>query len=644
MKKIILIFATLFYTLFSNAQLSYPSEFNEYCPKQEYNFSVDIYATGNSTASYTTSGGVQIVGTPYIHGSRYYYKVKFADYPGTQIVKITYNGNPFEVKYKYIKSLFGGYSHPNDPNQIEVPLCNTNPFTLQLNGKFTNQYTNPVSYFGTIIKYSFKLPAGWKINNQLSTGSNWITINGPVFNITPDASTTGVIWYIAKNDCPDLSLFDAGAASVIYINRPNPTFTLSPSSLTFVCGTQQTKTFTVSTPNSISCSTSYLWSLGANNGWLYNGSPAPASFSTTTSSITLTSANGNILPSTVNVTPILNGTSYAQMSCTTAFTAFSSSATITGNTAICPSNSVVCTINNLGAGNTVTWSSSSTAVATVSGGTQSQVTVNGVANGFADIIATISNACGQTVIKKNTVYVGVPTTPAAGIYANPMWVRNNFFPLTIDFPVIPNATSYVWTIENDPENPPYCTTATSYPAKFVLNNSNTTLATTTPSAKINFGGCFGTYFIKCKAINNCGETDVFYKHIWVGSSGSSPCDKNNNISSEFKILQNPIKNGVLKLKTDILFNNDIITEDASILQGDGPCEGPWEAPIIGKISSQNLNTVIAIYDMAGVKRLEKQIDNNKESIEITNFNLPSGNYILHFKKGNQISKKIIIIE
>ena len=415
---------------------------------------------------------------------------------------------------------------------------------------------------------------------------------------------------------------------------PPPSFSLSPTSLNIDCGNTNARTFTI-TPTNIpsGVTVTYQWS---HPGWNL--------ISSTTNSRTLQPISGTILPSNVSVVPSINGVAKPSMSCSVSRAPISSSATITGNTAICPSNSVVYIINNLGAGNTVTWSSSNTAVATVSGGTQSQVTVNGVANGFADIIATISNACGQTVIKKNTVYVGVPTTPAAGIYANPMWVRNNFFPLTIDFPVIPNATSYVWTIENDPENPPYCTTATSYPAKFVLNNSNTTLATTTPSAKINFGGCFGTYFIKCKAINNCGETDVFYKHIWVGSSGSSPCDKNNNISSEFKILQNPIKNGVLKLKTDILFNNDIITEDASILQGDGPCEGPWEAPIIGKISSQNLNTVIAIYDMAGVKRLEKQIDNNKESIEITNFNLPSGNYILHFKKGNQISKKIIIIE
>lgn len=427
-------------------------------------------------------------------------------------------------------------------------------------------------------------------------------------------------------------------SNAINIKR-NPIINLSTNVNSANCNSPVV--FNANTNDCIVGSIVYKWTIG--NGWILpNGTNSPAILTSSTNTISLIPIINQPLP--VSVTPILNGIALPPKTLTIQLANFSSTAQINGNTVICSSNSSNYTINNLGAGNTVTWSSSNTAVATVSGGTQSQVTVNGVANGFADIIATISNACGQTVIKKNTVYVGVPTTPAAGIYANPMWVRNNFFPLTIDFPVIPNATSYVWTIENDPENPPYCTTATSYPAKFVLNNSNTTLATTTPSAKINFGGCFGTYFIKCKAINNCGETDVFYKHIWVGSSGSSPCNKNNNISSEFKILQNPIKNGVLKLKTDILFNNDIITEDASILQGDGPCEGPWEAPIIGKVNSQDLNTVIAIYDMAGVKRLEKQIDNNKESIEITNFNLPSGNYILHFKKGNQISKKIIIIE
>lgn len=642
MKKTLYIFA-LIASFCAKAQTILPTEGTELCPNQEYTFTVSGLPSNYS--SLNSIGQVNITQFPSGSGTSITFKAKFGDVSGEQGFTVSYQGGSKPFKFTKVKSLFGGYSENfNNPTTLTVPICQTTPIALNISGnKYWNTSTNPYTTFGSITNYRYIIPAGWYLNSTLSNGTTWIYATGSV-TITPNANTGNgaTIQYVAKNDCS--GAFFEGNPRYISISRPNPTFTLSPTSLTFACGTPQTSTFTVSTTSSNSCSTSYNWNLGVNNGWLYNGSPAPASFSTTTSSITLTSANGNILPSTVNVTPILNGTSYAQMSCTTAFTAFSSSATITGNTAICPSNSVVCTINNLGAGNTVTWSSSNTAVATVSGGTQSQVTVNGVANGFADIIATISNACGQTVIKKNTVYVGVPTTPAAGIYANPMWVRNNFFPLTIDFPVIPNATSYVWTIENDPENPPYCTTATSYPAKFVLNNSNTTLATTTPSAKINFGGCFGTYFIKCKAINNCGETDVFYKHIWVGSSGSSPCDKNNNISSEFKILQNPIKNGVLKLKTDILFNNDIITEDASILQGDGPCEGPWEAPIIGKISSQNLNTVIAIYDMAGVKRLEKQIDNNKESIEITNFNLPSGNYILHFKKGNQISKKIIIIE
>lgn len=86
-----------------------------------------------------------------------------------------------------------------------------------------------------------------------------------------------------------------------------PELVLSPTSLSTTCGTTTTQTFTVSNPNSVTGVTGYNWNLGtAPNGWLYNGSAAPATISTTTNSILLTSICGNI-PKNISVN-VMKGT------------------------------------------------------------------------------------------------------------------------------------------------------------------------------------------------------------------------------------------------------------------------------------------------------------------------------------------------
>lgn len=393
MKKILYIFA-LIASFCANAQTIVPTVGTELCPNQEYTFTVSSLP-GNFN-NINSIGQVTITQFPSGSGTSITFKAKFGDVSGEQGFKITHSNGFNEFKFTKVKSLFGGYSENfSNITSLSVPICQTTPISLNISGnKYWDTSTNPYSSFGSITTYRYLLPSGWYLNSTLSNGSNWITATGAI-TITPTANTGNgaTIQYVAKNDCS--GAFFEGTPRYISISRPNPTFTLSPSSLTFVCGTPQTKTFTVSTTSSNSCSTSYNWNLGTNNGWLYNGSPAPASFSTTTSSITLTSASGNVLPSSVNVTPVLNSISYSQMSCTTSFSSFTSTASVNGNTVICPGGNSVYTISGLGTGNTVTWSSSNTAVATVSGGTQSQVTVNGVSQGLVNLIATITNPCGQ---------------------------------------------------------------------------------------------------------------------------------------------------------------------------------------------------------------------------------------------------------
>jgi hypothetical protein len=291
---------------------------------------------------------------------------------------------------------------------LSVPICQTTPVALNISGnKYWNTSTNPYTTFGNITTYKYKIPAGWFLNSTLSTGNNYITATGPV-TLTPTANTGngGLIEYIAKNDCS--GAFFEGTPRYITINRPNPTFTLAPGSVSFTCGTPQTRTFTVSTPNNISCSLSYTWNLGANNGWLLpNGNPAPANISTPTNTLTLTSANGNILPSNVSVTPVVNGVVYPVLTSNMNWTPFVNSASISGADVVCLGNTTF-NLLDLGQNNTVTWSINSAGVATISSSSQSNVTINATTSGAVEIIATINNPCQQTRIVRKNIWAGTP--------------------------------------------------------------------------------------------------------------------------------------------------------------------------------------------------------------------------------------------
>lgn len=479
----------------------------------------------------------------------------------------------------------------------------------------------------------FLLPTGWKIGTTVSNGSNWISVIGSP-NIIPNAINGGVIQYYAKSDCSNA--FFTGSVKTVSILRPNPTFTLSPTALTFVCGTPQTKTFTVSTSNTLLCSTSYIWNLGANNGWLYNGLAAPATITTPTNSITLTSASGNVLPAPVNVTPNYGGSNLSTLTCTTSLPTFSSTASISGNAVTCIGSNSIYTLSNLGTGNTLTWSSSNTAIATVNSPTQSQVTMHGVANGTAILTATITNPCGQSVTKTFTINVGEPVvTSVVGAY---IWAKAGGLNVPDSFPAVPSATSYNWviTVAASPDFP--C--AASVPKAKFVSNGLTTLTTTTPSATMNFGSCVQLYNLSCYAVNSCGSTLVYSKLIDVNVSGTSPCAVTTPVTS--KIMQNPIKNGMIVIGTKEV---DDSAPTSNIVAGDSPCyldHLPYVASTSGKTA--NVPKDIRIYDMFGRQVYNKEVENSDQEITLSDANLRQGKYIVTITKNGIIEKHIIVVE
>lgn len=87
---------------------------------------------------------------------------------------------------------------------------------------------------------------------------------------------------------------------------------------------------------------------------------------------------------------------------------FISPAILTGNTANGCSGSRVFTISNLPVAQNVIWSVSNPSVATLSGASNTQVTLNLVGNGSVTLQARISNSCGQFSLKSVTLYAGTP--------------------------------------------------------------------------------------------------------------------------------------------------------------------------------------------------------------------------------------------
>lgn len=226
---------------------------------------------------------------------------------------------------------------------------------------------------------------------------------------------------------------------------PPPSFSFSPTSLSIPCGDIISRTFKVTPANiPIGATVTYQWSVGA--GW-------SGTYDTSMSSIILTpSANSPL--GNISVVPKINGVSQATKSCTVTRPAFTTTATISGAPTFCSIPSTSTYTINAGTGNTVSWSSSNTSIATVSSQTNSQVTLTVVAPGTVQLKGTITNPCGQTasVEKEIIIYnIGTLPTPSGYLTVGPvdcyndgpvdvLFVPNNSFGgvISVNPPMLPH--------------------------------------------------------------------------------------------------------------------------------------------------------------------------------------------------------------
>ena len=224
-------------------------------------------------------------------------------------------------------------------------------------------------------------------NTYSSTSA--FTINSSEFNVSG-----GTLFVVFKSNS---GVEYQTTCSFTITKTPPPSFTLSPTTLSLPCGDISQKTFTV-TPANIpaGANVTYNWS---HPGWTL--------VSSTATSRTLVPISGTITPSNVTVTPSINSLSQPVLTSIISRAPLVNNASISGADVVCLGNNTF-NLLNLGQNNTVSWSINSAGVASISSSTQSNVTINGIASGAVEIIATISNPCQQTRIVRKNIWMGTP--------------------------------------------------------------------------------------------------------------------------------------------------------------------------------------------------------------------------------------------
>jgi PKD-like domain/Secretion system C-terminal sorting domain len=194
--------------------------------------------------------------------------------------------------------------------------------------------------------------------------------------------------------------------SITITETPPPiVFTLSPTAVSTACGSTITQTFTVTNVNSSPGVTSYEWNLGsANNGWRYNGNPAPQNISTpaNVNTLALTSTACSALQN-VAVTVKINNVNNTTLSATAS--TVNPGLAITTNSSGCSSGNY--SVSGIPCGGSVTsWSADPPSYVNLApSGNSVSVTKN--INGSVVLTAMVSTGCNSTAfLVTKTIYFG----------------------------------------------------------------------------------------------------------------------------------------------------------------------------------------------------------------------------------------------
>ena len=217
-------------------------------------------------------------------------------------------------------------------SQTTITGCNTIDFGTVTNNNMTFYYTltNAGQPSGTLFvkfKYSNSTNAT-NLTQQNIQSTNWS--NGTAQSTiacslsASEIQVTGSTIYLEF--VSNSGVITTGTCIFQLTKTPVPTFTLSPTSLSLICGDMSSRTFTVTPANiPIGANVTYDWSY---SGWDF--------VSQTANSYTLKPSSATALPSSVDVTPRINGVAQDYKSCTVSRATFGvASMSITGEEYVC---------------------------------------------------------------------------------------------------------------------------------------------------------------------------------------------------------------------------------------------------------------------------------------------------------------------
>ncbi len=153
------------------------------------------------------------------------------------------------------------------------------------------------------------------------------------------------------------------------------------------------------------------------------------------------------MPSSVSVTPYINGVAKETKTCPVSRTPFSASAySISGNNYVCDTGQY--TISNLPSYISIqSVGSSNTNVATVSLTGNNQITVTKVSDGLVTINVLLQNTCSQFSTISKQIQVGIPASAGNGTISGETYICNNqTYTYTINGASHPCITSYDWEV------------------------------------------------------------------------------------------------------------------------------------------------------------------------------------------------------
>ncbi len=194
--KIIALIVGCIATLSTFAQTISPIVTTEFCPGVDVTFTVTVPGNNPTLGSWTNSPiivhPISIVSTS-TTSTVFTFTGRFEDANQQQVYQIGYvDGNGQEYYYPtftHIKSLFFSTSPTTIPSQPDIafPLCQEKTITVSFSAVKWGIYPDNTS-FGSITKYEYLVPSGWKVGSTPSNGSDWIPGNTST-TVTSDLST-----------------------------------------------------------------------------------------------------------------------------------------------------------------------------------------------------------------------------------------------------------------------------------------------------------------------------------------------------------------------------------------------------------------------------------------------------------------------